>query len=44
MRLVKILIRLRECADLSESSLDAHVKGTFSDISAEMYIVFVSES
>ena len=35
-RPVKILIRLRECAVWSESSLGAHVRGMFSDVAAHM--------
>ena len=45
---MQILIRLRECAGWSEYSLDAHVRGTLADASAQMYVVvfgfFLSES
>ena len=35
--LVKILIRLRECAGLFKSSLSANVLGTFSDVGGSFF-------
>ena len=36
LRMVKVLIRLRECADWSESSLGAYVQRLFSDAAAQI--------